>query len=657
MPAHLSVAARPATPFHVAPAPPSNYAPIPQRLITDLHDTPLAIGLYALVGRLFLIVQAPIPLSVPDVMRYDSTLSRGALIRAFNRLLDGGWLIETKERGRKTRYVPTWGRVRGALQPWQMDLPCLGRPRHISRLPLDRSLLDICMGKLTPHPVQTAPVTRYVTTPVLSLTDVGCYVLTLEGLPHETPALRSLGAVRNGQPYPLPDEQQLLARISQRTLALDDAQGGRCEAELTFSGTRRLGLTPLTAPSDADSRTHPLFFVPPGMIGSMIRPMIGSMIGQDAENDLGLAAPVSAETRSDVRPAGITWEEGDQGDSGNPPLSPPRTTNTAGSDGDGADIQNGQNRRPTRIARRDDAQEHQIIPPIPDTDATRILKTINVLPEQLIELADMPIEAVNAAIADGRAREGVRELAGWVVKLLRNHRNYGWTITPPPPRSDSPEALHEAFARYTAEQEDELDITMEAGPPLEQSPVLVTGEPPDRLMRLWQDVRDAMQTQTTRQEFTAWIRCADLLSIERGVATITVPNALQKETIESRYLAALRDLLRSRVGEPIEVRVILSRGMSAEAAGSVASVRPQLPSPMPVTSPAPHLIRAAAAEPEDRPPWLCAERWQALPTMFRAALIGSVLVDGAVQAKSPYLKRLLETRYSCELDELIAMLR
>jgi hypothetical protein len=179
----------------------------------------------------------------------------------------------------------------------------------------------------------------------------------------------------------------------------------------------------------------------------------------------------------------------------------------------------------------------------------------------------------------------------------------------------------------------------------------------DGLVRLWNDVQATMRLQTTRQEFNTWIRCADLLSIERGIAMITVPSALVKETIESRYLAALRDLFRSYVGEPIEVRVILSPRMSPGAARSVAPASPQLPSPAPLASPVPPQVRAAEPEMEGRPGWICAERWQALPAILRATLIGSVVVDGVVQAKSPYLNQLIKTRYSRELEELLAMLR
>src|SRR5438128_2627041 len=90
-------------------ASPKAYIGIPQRLLADLHDNPLAIGLYALVARLYLVHQAPVPLSRADVLRYDSALKAGAVKRAFDRLVAGGWLVEALQEGRrKQRYTPTW---------------------------------------------------------------------------------------------------------------------------------------------------------------------------------------------------------------------------------------------------------------------------------------------------------------------------------------------------------------------------------------------------------------------------------------------------------------------------------------------------------------------------------------------------------------------
>ena len=69
---------------------PATYVLLPQRLINTLRDTPRALGLYSLIARLYLITHTPIPLSTPDVVRYDPTLSRGAVLRAFERLVRDG---------------------------------------------------------------------------------------------------------------------------------------------------------------------------------------------------------------------------------------------------------------------------------------------------------------------------------------------------------------------------------------------------------------------------------------------------------------------------------------------------------------------------------------------------------------------------------------
>jgi hypothetical protein len=172
---------------------------------------------------------------------------------------------------------------------------------------------------------------------------------------------------------------------------------------------------------------------------------------------------------------------------------------------------------------------------------------------------------------------------------------------------------------------------------------------PGALTRLWNEVQAAMQFQTTRQEFNTSLRCASLHSVERGVATIMVPNALIKEGIENRFIAPLRNLLMKHVGELVDVRVVLN--VQRDGAGSVfgdvqeSSALPPLAS---TTLPVP------TGDLEGRPAWISAEQWSALSPMLRAGLIGSSLVAGEVQAKSLHLARLIRTRYAREVDELIA---
>ena len=125
-------------PITVAPAPhrplPERYCPVPERLLHDLHDTPFAVGVYALIGRLYLINQLPIALSRADIARFDPAAKPGAITRAFDRLVARGWLL-VDTQGCKHRYTPSWGMVRGVSVPWIMGVERLGRPHHLRRLP------------------------------------------------------------------------------------------------------------------------------------------------------------------------------------------------------------------------------------------------------------------------------------------------------------------------------------------------------------------------------------------------------------------------------------------------------------------------------------------------------------------------------------------
>jgi len=620
---------------------PTSYSPIPQRLIADLHDNALAIGLYGFIARLYLVVQAPIPLSVPDVLRYDPALSRGAVLRALARLIAGGYLLEAAQPGLKTRYTPAWGRVSGAPLAWNMQEPCLGRPRHIARLRLDRRLFDICMGKLVPHATRAAVITRYVTTPVVSLADIGCYALTLAGLPRPTPALLRLGAVYEDTVRPLPNDQRLLALISQRALDLGEATGAN--AGLTLSGTRKLGVQPFLVPDRSASTSQPLFFVPPGMIGSLIHPVIGSMIGSDAVNTCPITAAASDEWRSEGRAEGITWEPSDPREEANPPPTP--SHHQANGGGAGRGVQ--------QSARRRRSQE---IEALPDTEAAAALQAINVKPAQIVELAYMPLGTVQAAIADGQARPGIRDLAGWVVSLLRTHRDYGWKITPPAPAPDSPEDLHLAFARYAAEQEAEQRTSRgESKRRFADSPPAEPADSSFNIMKLWNTVLATMQLQVSRPEFSTWIRPAFLVSIEHGIATISAPSVVVKEGLENRYAGALREAIRMLVGFPVRLRLII-READADARPVSEVQELAVPPPDRPEKVAPTIaaeLVAPAAAVDHRPDWITATHWDTLPVMLRAALIGSTLSDGAIQAVSPHLTRLIERRYAREVTALV----
>ena len=165
-------------------------------------------------------------------------------------------------------------------------------------------------------------------------------------------------------------------------------------------------------------------------------------------------------------------------------------------------------------------------------------------------------------------------------------------------------------------------------------------------IRLWNDVLSTLKFQLTRQEFTTWIRPATLHAIAGGMATIVVPNVRVKEAIEGNYRALLRDLLTMHVGEPIMVQVILDGAHDHRPATSL--VCNQVGTAIGAANP-PCIPDSV---PNNRPDWIRAERWETLPVMLRAVLIGSTVGDGQVHAVSPYLDQLLQGRYA----EIVAAL-
>ena len=66
---------------------------------------------------------------------------------------------------------------------------------------------------------------------------------------------------------------------------------------------------------------------------------------------------------------------------------------------------------------------------IPRMETAQALMELNVRPRIVAELANQPIEVVRAAIAAGQARSDVRDLAGWVVAMVRDVRDHHWDIT------------------------------------------------------------------------------------------------------------------------------------------------------------------------------------------------------------------------------------
>ncbi|MEN9935867.1 MAG: hypothetical protein RLZZ387_2446 [Chloroflexota bacterium] len=406
-------AIRPPAPSRAPSGP--GYVLIPDALVADLANNLAAIGLYALVARRFLVSQAPVPLSAADAHRYDPALSPAAAGRALRRLAQQGWLLEAPSPGSKSAYTPTWGVVRGEARPWGMDEPRLGLPRRHTAQRLDRRLLDLYLGKLTPHPAHRAAVTRYLTRPLLSLADVGAYARALAGLSGDSPALVRLGLLRSGRAVPPSDDA--LARASQLALAMD-------APALSDRGLRKLGL----APAQPTSTAQALFFVPAGVIGGDDGYQIGHLIGQAAADE---APPASsprgkpAPTPLAARSTAILANEGTESD---PPPSPPRGVAAPGG---GVTDASHRGTKPGDAAAAASGE------------SAALLRDLGVRESVARELADAPAEAVRDAAAQAQARPTVRDRAAWVVSALREARAHGWQLAPAvaAPQVTAPAAL------------------------------------------------------------------------------------------------------------------------------------------------------------------------------------------------------------------------
>jgi hypothetical protein len=378
-----------------------DYVFVPQRLLADLPANPAAIGVYALIARLFLIYQAPIPLSAADLQRYDPTLSYGAARGALQRLVALRWL--RAHGGHKNHYLPTWGVIKGTLQPWRIDAPTLGRPAHVVTLRLDRRLLDVGLGKLVPHPSYPAQTSdRYLEQPIFCLRDVGAYAQVLSGQAlAATPALWRYGLIRDGLAQPLSSAAELIALASQRTLTGDGAAP-------TEQGLRALGLEPPSAPP-ATTLGQPLFFVDQALIPDPISHVIPDLIPLGLEPERPSSAAACARSRVDAYPSRMAGTPGIPSESSDSSPKPAMRRREGGDD---------------RSASQDiDREATQ-----PETESADLLSAIHAFPSSVAELATMPADLVRRAIAYAQAEPGIESVTGWVVEALRRHRDEGWPI-------------------------------------------------------------------------------------------------------------------------------------------------------------------------------------------------------------------------------------
>jgi hypothetical protein len=138
-------------------------------------------------------------------------------MRRIQRLVAEGWLVAAREETVKLRLLPTWG----MSLPWLLSDPRLGKPAgvHTRRVPLD--MLDSYVGRCDPLPGRRpALITRYFDQPLLDLVDLGTYAIAAIAVIESTARLAQLGLLLQGEPQPLPELDDMLAKAAKRGLSL-----------------------------------------------------------------------------------------------------------------------------------------------------------------------------------------------------------------------------------------------------------------------------------------------------------------------------------------------------------------------------------------------------------------------------------------------------
>lgn len=209
-------------------SPPLPYVLIPDALILAFAHDPLAVGVYVAVTRLAMAAKNAIPLAARDLaawMGRDRDAERAAVMRRITKLAEAGWLSIERSRSIKHRLLPTWGYDEsGTARLWRFDVADSGKPAHVRGRRVPLALLDGYLGRLDPQPGHTrAVISRYLTRPLLDLTDVGVYTVGLRAEVTPTLRLQHLGlADRAGMRSPLTSEE-LLSQATRGHLTTRDS--------------------------------------------------------------------------------------------------------------------------------------------------------------------------------------------------------------------------------------------------------------------------------------------------------------------------------------------------------------------------------------------------------------------------------------------------
>lgn len=96
-----------------------------------------------------------------------------------------------------------------------------------------------------------------------------------------------------------------------------------------------------------------------------------------------------------------------------------------------------------------------------------------------------------------------------------------------------------------------------AAVPADPGSQAVPAEPPSPIRQTWQQVLELMRPTLTEGEFRTWFADARLLQVEDGQAVIGTPHIFAREKLTDCYQAQLIEALRTSLGQPVGVTIVI----------------------------------------------------------------------------------------------------
>ncbi len=259
---------------------------VPQNILDVCGERSLAVAIYALVARLWIGSKGPVALTRAAIQAFDPSATTRRIVNASSWLTKQQLLSVVKIGGRN-HYVPMFLLRNGTSTPWSADQPRYGRPESMAFVVAPFRLFDAYLGTLTTHSYAPATVSRYTTKPLLSLDDVGAYIINMHRYtrghgvftgtkqhPYDLKPLLNQGLLQqreNGfiDVVSVPSLDSVLQHVAARSWGNPAAIG------LTPDGQARIGIARIQlAPADETVPDHAPLLGPQQLVGLSINDVI-----------------------------------------------------------------------------------------------------------------------------------------------------------------------------------------------------------------------------------------------------------------------------------------------------------------------------------------------------------------------------------------------